>query len=100
MAANKARGVQEIGKLLLDAAGGRPRRPRRRRPVTPEQQDLLERGADDLQRDSASTCHGDDGRGVPLAGAPAGTMMAPPLAGSPRVQGHRDYVDQGRCCTA
>jgi hypothetical protein len=27
-----------------------------------------------------------------MEGAPAGTMMAPPLAGSPRVQGHRDYV--------
>ena len=24
--------------------------------------------------------------------APAGTMMAPSIAGSPRVQGHRDYV--------
>ena len=31
-------------------------------------------------------------RAAPLAGAAAGTMMAPPLAGSPRVQGHRDYV--------
>ena len=37
-------------------------------------------------------CHGTDGLGAPLAGAPAGTTMAPPLAGSPRVQGHRDYV--------
>ena len=27
-----------------------------------------------------------------MAGAPAGTLLAPPLAGSPRVQGHRDYV--------
>ena len=27
-----------------------------------------------------------------MAGAPAGTTMAPPLAGSPRVQGHRDFV--------
>jgi hypothetical protein len=27
-----------------------------------------------------------------MAGAPAGTMMAPPLANSPRVLGHRDYV--------
>jgi hypothetical protein len=27
-----------------------------------------------------------------MAGAPAGTMMGPPLAGSPRVQGHRDYL--------
>ena len=38
------------------------------------------------------SCHGDDGRGRPLAGAAEGTMMAPPLAGSPRVNGHRDYV--------
>ena len=37
-------------------------------------------------------CHGPDGMGRPMDGAPAGTMMAPPLAGSPRVQGHRDYV--------
>jgi len=27
-----------------------------------------------------------------MEGAPPGTMMAPPIAGSPRVQGHRDYV--------
>ena len=29
---------------------------------------------------------------TPLAGAAPGAMMAPPLAGSPRVNGHRDYV--------
>jgi mono/diheme cytochrome c family protein len=38
------------------------------------------------------TCHGTDGRGAPLAGAEAGVTMGPPLSGSPRVQGHRDYV--------
>jgi mono/diheme cytochrome c family protein len=37
-------------------------------------------------------CHGEDGRGTPLAGAPPGVTMAPPIAGSPRVQGHREYV--------
>ena len=37
-------------------------------------------------------CHGADGKGAPMAGAPAGTKLAPPLAGSPRVQGHRDYA--------
>src|SRR5439155_12807240 len=37
-------------------------------------------------------CHAPDGLGAPLAGAAPGTMMAPPLAGSPRVQGHRDYI--------
>jgi hypothetical protein len=30
--------------------------------------------------------------GTAMEGAAAGTMLAPPLAGSPRVQGHRDYV--------
>ena len=30
--------------------------------------------------------------GAPKAGGAPGTTMAPPLAGSPRVQGHRDYV--------
>jgi mono/diheme cytochrome c family protein len=39
-----------------------------------------------------AACHGADGKGAPMAGAPAGTTLAPPLAGSPRVQGHRDYV--------
>ena len=37
-------------------------------------------------------CHGPDGTGKAMDGAPPGTMMAPALAGSPRVQGHRDYV--------
>jgi mono/diheme cytochrome c family protein len=39
-----------------------------------------------------STCHGEDARGVAVAGATDGSMMGPALAGSPRVQGHRDYV--------
>jgi hypothetical protein len=37
-------------------------------------------------------CHGDDGRGTPLEGAPAGTRRAPALEGSPRVVAHRDHV--------
>ena len=38
------------------------------------------------------TCHGSDGKGAPLPGAADGATLAPPLAGSPRVQGHRDYI--------
>ena len=38
------------------------------------------------------SCHGQDGLGAPLAGAAEGTTMAPPLAGSTRVQAHRDYI--------
>src|SRR4029079_16936034 len=33
-----------------------------------------------------------DGKGAPMAGATDGTTLAPSLAGSARVIGHRDYV--------
>jgi putative heme-binding domain-containing protein len=51
----------------------------------------LERGAT-VYKELCYTCHGPDGRGAPLAGAPEGTTQAPPLAGSSRVLGHRDGV--------
>ena len=58
---------------------------------TPEQQNLLQQGGQ-IFAELCGTCHGDDARGKPLAGAAPGITMAPPLAGSPRVNGHRDYV--------
>ncbi|MHA3773374.1 DUF7133 domain-containing protein [Verrucomicrobiota bacterium sgz303538] len=36
-----------------------------------------------------ATCHGPDGKGLPMAGAPAGTMLAPALANSKTVTGPR-----------
>src|SRR5262245_19205747 len=88
---NKARGVKEVGDRLLapqaNAGGGG----RGGAALTPEQQNLLEQGGR-IFNELCSSCHGDDGRGRPLAGAAAGTNMAPPLAGSPRVNGHRDYI--------
>jgi mono/diheme cytochrome c family protein/glucose/arabinose dehydrogenase len=89
MEANKARGVQEIGKLLLAPPTGRGGRGGAG--LTPELQEHLQRGATSYA-ENCFACHGTDGRGTPMAGAPAGTMMGPPLAGSPRVQGHRDYL--------
>ena len=59
--------------------------------LTPAEEKRLQ-GGSDVFGAVCFACHGADGRGAPLDGAPAGTMMAPPLAGSPRVQGHRDYV--------
>ncbi len=38
------------------------------------------------------SCHGEDGRGTPTPGGAPGATLAPSLAGSPRVNGHRDYV--------
>ena len=87
MAANKARGIQEIGQRVLqriaaaatNAAAG----------FSPEQQEQLKEG-ETVYKSLCSTCHGEDGRGVAVAGS--GSMMGPPIAGSPRVQAHRDYV--------
>ena len=87
-ASNKLRGVQEVTKFLLTPSAAAP-------PAdngwTPEHRDLFEKGGT-IYNELCFECHGSDGRGEPLAGAPAGTTMAPALAGSPRVQAHRDYV--------
>jgi mono/diheme cytochrome c family protein len=89
MEANKAKGVQEIGQRVLQrmataaatsAAG-----------FSPEQQEQMKEG-ETVYRSLCQTCHGEDARGVAVAGASDGSMMGPPLSGSPRVQGHRDYV--------
>jgi mono/diheme cytochrome c family protein/glucose/arabinose dehydrogenase len=90
-AANKTRGVQEIGRQILQPApsvmfsgrGGRGALP-------PAVQSTLQRGAT-TYKELCSTCHGADGRGTPIEGTP-GVMMAPALVGSNRVLGHRDYV--------
>ncbi len=89
-AANKAKGVAIIGDRLLappaNFAGGR-----RGGPLSPDEEKRLQQGGDVFGA-VCFACHGQDAMGAPMEGAPAGTMMAPPLAGSPRVQGHRDYV--------
>ncbi len=90
---NKARGVQLVASTILNPApdagrgggGGRGGGPN----FTPEQQNLIDRGGQ-IYRELCFSCHGDDGFGAPKPGT-SGTM-APPLAGSPRVNGHRDYV--------
>ena len=70
MDANKARGVQEIGKLLLAPPTGRGGRGTAGLRAGAEQ-DLLQRGATIYAR-ACFSCHGNDGRGAPMAGAPAG----------------------------
>ncbi len=92
MAASSARGVKMIANNIVNppaAAGGFGGG--RGNTLTPEQQKLMQQGGDVFGAVCFS-CHASDGRGQPLAGSTTGAMMAPPLAGSPRVQGHRDYV--------
>ena len=74
-----------------DAAADRQCREHAPPAFSPAQQEQLKEG-ETVYKTLCFSCHGDDGRGVAMAGAGEGAMMAPPLAGSPRVQGHRDYV--------
>ena len=88
-ASSNARGVKTIGDLLLAPPAGRGGRGGPA--LSAEEQQLIDEGSGIFQS-LCFSCHGNDGRGQPLAGATNGAMMAPPLAGSPRVNGHRDYV--------
>jgi mono/diheme cytochrome c family protein/glucose/arabinose dehydrogenase len=89
-AKNPSRGVQEIGRQLLQPApslvfsgrGGRGG-------MAPAIETTLQKGAAAYQ-ELCATCHGADGRGTPIEGT--GGLMAPPLLGSNRVLGHRDFV--------
>ena len=90
--ANKARGVQLVATTILNppAAGGRGGRgggPS----YTAEQRGVIDRGGQ-IYKELCFSCHGDDGLGAPRPGDASGVTMAPRLAGSPRVNGHRDYV--------
>jgi len=90
LASANARGVREFADLLTrpaPAAGGG----RGGAAMAPEVQQMMERGGQ-VFAELCFSCHGEDGRGRALSGGPAGTMMAPALAGSPRVNGHRDYI--------
>jgi mono/diheme cytochrome c family protein len=88
-AASRAKGVALVADRLLTAAAPTPGR--RPGSLTPDEEKRLESGGD-VFNSVCSACHGPDGTGRPLEGGAPGAMMAPPLAGSPRVQGHRDYV--------
>jgi mono/diheme cytochrome c family protein/glucose/arabinose dehydrogenase len=90
-AANKARGVHEIGRQLLQPAAGLTFAGRGGRGGTaPDVQAMLQRGST-IYKELCASCHGADGRGTPIEGT-AGAMLAPPLVGSNRILGHRDYV--------
>ncbi len=87
---NPSRGVRFVADRILNAtAAGRGGRGGAG--LTPEQQNSLERGGV-IYTEVCYACHGSDGRGTPTPGAAVGSTLAPSLAGSPRVNGHRDYA--------
>ena len=97
-AARPARGIKEIGdQILKGTSTSQGQRPALSDTgagavnLSVDSRRSVQRG-ETAYREICAACHGSDGKGAPMAGAPAGTTLAPPLAGSPRIQGHRDYV--------
>src|SRR5262249_31374873 len=80
--ATQAKGVALIGDRLL-APPPTNFRGRRGGPITPDEEKRLQQG-NDVFGAVCFACHGADALGAPMEGAPPGTMMGPPLAGSPR----------------
>jgi mono/diheme cytochrome c family protein len=89
---NAGRGVRFVAERILNppAAAGRGGG-RGGIPMTADQQSALERGST-IYTELCYSCHGEDGRGTPTPGGAAGATLAPSLAGSSRVNAHRDYV--------
>jgi len=93
--ANQARGVQLVATTMLNppadagrgGGGGRGGGPT----FTKEEESAIGRGAQ-IYGELCFTCHGTDGYGAPKPGDSSGATMAPRLTGSPRINGHRDYV--------
>jgi len=88
-ASNPARGVQEFGQQILTALANAATASTTR--FTPAEATVMTRG-EGIYKELCFTCHGNDGRGTQKVGASAGTTMAPSLASSPRIAGHRDHV--------
>lgn len=80
MKTTPARGVQEIGGQLLVPATAEGRH------FTADEKKLIRQG-ENIYNELCFTCHGYDGKGMPMQGAKEGVTMAPPLAPSKTVTG-------------
>jgi mono/diheme cytochrome c family protein/glucose/arabinose dehydrogenase len=98
-ASSPVRGVREIGNLLLNPGGSRGQMPALADAgaqasginLSTAQRRSLQRGQA-TYRELCTTCHGADAKGAPMGGSTTGQLLAPPLAGAPRVLGHREGV--------
>jgi mono/diheme cytochrome c family protein len=79
---NSAAGLREIAMHMLAPARSWGRE------YSAADKKLLERG-DEIFKELCFACHNPDGKGTPIEGKP-GLTLAPPLAGSRTVTGHKD----------
>jgi mono/diheme cytochrome c family protein len=96
-AASQVRGVKEIGAQILKPGAALGQRPSLADAgatfmnFSADQRKSMVRG-EGTYKELCSSCHGPDGKGAPMAGGAEGMTLAPPLSGSPRVAGHREYA--------
>jgi mono/diheme cytochrome c family protein len=91
---NRTKGVQLIANAMLKPATGGGRGAgimEGIRPYTTEERATLDKGQE-IYTQVCFACHGDDGRGAKVPGSTSEALLGPPLASSPRVLGHHDYV--------
>lgn len=88
MTSNSAKGIQVVGEQILNPVEIKGWMIDTGPELTASQQESMERGSI-IFNELCVQCHGLDGTGTPLGN---GTLMAPPLTGSPRVQSHPEYV--------
>lgn len=81
-----SRGVKELGRTAM--AMGRPTYPK---DFSKEDLALLKEGETSF-KELCFSCHGYDGKGMPMAGAAQGVTMAPPLSGSKTLVGPAEGV--------
>jgi len=84
LAQNSSHGVQEIGLKLIQPALSN-------RGFNASEALLLSHGRN-IYAELCFSCHGSDGKGMPLQGGEAGATIAPPLFGSHTVAGDRDGI--------
>jgi len=92
LASNKTRGVQLVATTILHPPANAGRgflENLGRTELNANELATLEKGRT-VYTELCYACHGEDGRGEPQPGTT--TTKAPPLAGSARVTGHRDYI--------
>jgi mono/diheme cytochrome c family protein len=96
--AGTARGIKEFGDQLLKGrinAQGQPASLADTEltglNLSTEERRVMSRG-ESTYKELCFSCHGTDGKGMPMGGGPAGATLAPPLSGSSRVVGHPDYI--------
>ncbi len=94
---SRVRGIREIGAQILAPREHQGQGPAFRDTgsgpmnLSTDERRAMTRG-EATYRELCAVCHGADARGAPMAGASPGARLAPPLANSPRVAGHPEYI--------